>query len=79
MADMKLALLVLLIMVAVTPITPLCDSSRPSVVSWHNTWHQSFYAYCNSGEMFIYINIYIYIYILLGVKLSAFVTNITVL
>ncbi|KAL9958927.1 hypothetical protein ACROYT_G036004 [Oculina patagonica] len=54
MADMKIALLVVLIMITVTPITPqLCDPSVPALIPWHNTWHKSFYAYCTSSNHFL--------------------------
>ncbi|XP_078366348.1 dermatopontin-like [Oculina patagonica] len=50
MADMKIALLVLLIMITVTPITPLCDSFQPPGIPWQNTWHQSFNSSCPPGH-----------------------------
>jgi len=50
MADMKLAFLFLLIMVTATTVKPYCPSWRPSSYSWHNTWKQSFHAWCNGGS-----------------------------
>ncbi|KAL9958930.1 hypothetical protein ACROYT_G036007 [Oculina patagonica] len=38
-------------MITVTPITPqFCSSSRPTQLSWHNTWKQSFQAWCPSNH-----------------------------
>lgn len=36
-------------MVTATTVKPYCPSWRPSSYSWHNTWKQSFHAWCNGG------------------------------